>query len=117
MGMGASGVVGTLAGNPEAGVVDNTGTSARFLHPTFPAVTRGGDIVYVSDTYNQLIRKVYVASGIVYTVAGSTVGYLDGTATLAAFSNPSGLALSYWEDELFISDTGNACLRKYVIAS
>ena len=48
----------TLAGNAGYGNVDGIGTAARFLWPSGVAVDSAGN-VYVADTGNNSIRKVF----------------------------------------------------------
>ncbi|MGE5108592.1 MAG: SMP-30/gluconolactonase/LRE family protein [Sphingobacteriales bacterium] len=52
-----SGVVSTVAGDGTAAHKDGTGTTAQFNKPYGIAVDASGNI-YVSDTYNQRIRKL-----------------------------------------------------------
>ena len=65
----ASGAVTTLAGGPGqmADMKDGVGTAARFYHPS--AIATDGANLYVSDTANNAIRKVVLATGAVSTIA------------------------------------------------
>ncbi len=52
--------------------------------------------VYISDTFNNRIRKVAVSTGIITTIAGSgttSFSYISGIATSAGLYNPIGVAL------------------------
>ncbi len=109
----AQGVVSTLAGDGSAGFADGPGKLARFNGPTGVAVDALGN-VFVTDTYNDRIRKI-APDGSVSTVAGgAAAGLLDGPASAALFDTPTGLALDV-QGNLFIADTGNGAVRKLAI--
>ncbi len=98
----AQGVVTTLAGDGTAGFADGPGKQARFNGPTGVAVDALGN-VFVTDTYNDRIRKI-APDGSVSTVAGGVAaGLLDGPAGAALFDTPTGLALDV-QGNLFIAD-------------
>jgi sugar lactone lactonase YvrE len=102
--------VSTLAGNGNAGFADGTGASALFNNPQGVAVDSKGNI-YVSDSFNNYIRKITPA-GVVTTIAGNGVaGYTDGAAATAQFYAPQGLALDA-QGNLYIADLGNNVIRK-----
>jgi len=83
----SSGVVSTFAGSGVSGFADGSPTSARFSYPSGIAVDASGT-VYVSDLYNNRIRKI-TSSGVVSTLAGSGVaGSADGVGTGAQFNVP-----------------------------
>lgn len=107
-----SGVVSTLAGlaNNE-GSADGAGNAARFNFPTGIGVDAAGN-VYVSDTFNQTIRKI-TPNGIVTTLAGvaGQSGSSDGPATVARFRFPNGIATDAGGN-VFVADGSNAVIRK-----
>lgn len=104
------GVVSTLAGDGTAGSADGQGAAARFNGPVGVAVDRAG-MVYVSDTYNDRIRKI-TPDGVVSTLAGSKYnGLADGPAAEARFDLPTGL-LATPDGALLIADTGNDAIRR-----
>ena len=82
----SEGVVTTLVGSGTEGYKDATGTEAQFSFPTGVAVDSSG-ILYVTDTYNNRIRKITPA-GVVSTLAGSTAGHHDATGTEAQLADP-----------------------------
>lgn len=88
------GVVRTLAGSGEPGLVDGAAGTARFRGPQGVAVAASG-VVFVADTENHAIRRVEL-DGTVTTVAGTgRAGYADGPAATAQFSFPTAVALFY----------------------
>ncbi len=104
------GVVTTLAGTGAPGYQDGPAAQARFDGPVGVAVDKAGN-VYVTDTYNDRIRKV-APDGSVSTLAGGAApGFADGPAAAALFDTPTGLALDA-RGNLFIADTQNGAVRK-----
>ena len=106
------GMVRTIAGAGE-GRKDGTGADALFLHPraiTFDA--RDGDLYVVDE--NNLVRRV-TTDGVVTTFAGSSDGFRDATGTAAAFSHPCGIDSDPKTGDLFVSDAGNARIRKIAL--
>ena len=113
-----AGVVTTLAGL--AGVIgsaDGTGSAARFNAP-FGIVSDGADNLYVTDTWNNTIRKV-TTSGVVTTQAGRAdldpggnplVGSADGVASVAQFNNPNGITLDS-AGNLYLTDAFDNSVR------
>jgi len=104
-----AGVVSTLAGST-GGYADGTGTAAKFYYPQGVAVDVSGN-VYVADYYNHKIRKISPA-GVVSTLAGSSIGYTDGTGTVAQFKYPTGVAVDNASGNVYVADTSNQKIRK-----
>ena len=108
-----AGVVSTLAGTPRhAGSADGTGASARFSDQNKGlAVDKEGN-VYVTDTYNNTIRKITPA-GVVTTVAGTAgqAGATDGLGAEALFNRPQGIGMDK-EGNFYVADTYNNTIRK-----
>jgi len=102
--------VTTLAGNGTAGNVNGTGQAAEFNNPQGVSVDAQGN-VYVSDSYNSVIREI-TPGGTVTTLAGNgTNGYIDGPAANAEFYGPQGSAFDS-QGNLYVADYGNSVIRK-----
>lgn len=111
---GTNWVVNTIAGQLTSfGSGDGTNGFARFKNP-YGITADGAGNLYVSDTYNNLIRKV-TPSGtnwVVTTIAGVTAGgTVDGTNTDAKFKYPVGITAD-GAGNLFVSDFQNHTIRK-----
>ncbi len=109
-----SGVISTIAGTGVSGFSGDGGlaTLAQLYSPGGITLDAGGNI-YISDTGNQRIRKINT-SGIISTIAGvGTIGFSGdgGTATLAQFSGPSGIALDI-SGNIYCADYNNHRIRK-----
>jgi sugar lactone lactonase YvrE len=107
-----TGTVSTLAGTTGAtGSADGSGQAARFNYPT-GVVSDGSGNIYLSDTTNNLIRKI-TPTGSVSTLAGlaGVSGSADGTGSEALFNHPGGLALDS-SGNLYLADTANSTIRK-----
>lgn len=104
-------VISTLAGQvATTGLVDGTGTAARFNNPQSIAVDALGNI-YVADSSSQTIRKV-TSAGVVTTLAGQpgVAGSADGTGSAARFNGPSGVAVD-GNGNVYVADTFNHTIR------
>ncbi|MDD5543122.1 MAG: NHL repeat-containing protein [Acidobacteriia bacterium] len=108
------GIINTVAGAGTYGFGGDNGpaSSAHLYFPTGVVSDAVGNI-YVSDSYNQRIRKITPA-GVITTVAGSGVaGFAGdgGSATSARLNYPGAVTLDA-AGNLFISDTNNHRVRK-----
>jgi sugar lactone lactonase YvrE len=105
----ASGAVSTLVGMVgTSGMLDGTGTTATFN--TTAGITTDGTNLYVTDQYNNAIRKVVIASGEVSTlVVHTVVGFAYG------FNNPLGITTD--GTNLYVADQASNLMRKIIIAS
>jgi hypothetical protein len=111
----ATGIVTTLAGQATAGFTDATGTAAQFFFPTGICSDGAGNL-FVADLVNHRIRKIVIATGVVTTLAGSTLGSTDATGASAQFYAPQGIC-SDGMGNLFVAEQGNKRIRKIVIAT
>jgi sugar lactone lactonase YvrE len=120
----ATGEVTTPAGSARnRGHADGIGAAAQFSAPS-GVVYDGGDL-FVTDTWNGLIRRINLASGAVTTVAGfysdGPPGPLlgtcvDGVGQSARFQYPVGIT-SDGSGDLFVADQDNSAIRGIVIAT
>lgn len=105
-----AGVVTTLAGNGSLGAVDGTGVAASFFGPSALVVDASGNL-YVTDSGNNLIRKV-TQTGVVSTFAGSgTSGSINGVGIGASFFDPYALTIDI-AGNLYVTDENNHLIRK-----
>ena len=113
-----NGIITTIAGTPgQAGSSGDGGvaTGAKLnLAVGGDAALDAADNIYISDSYNSVVRKVTVSTGIISTVAGvigkSGTGGDGGAATAANFELPAGLALDS-KGNLYIADAGASDIR------
>jgi sugar lactone lactonase YvrE len=113
----ATGFVTTLAGTPGvAGSRDAVGETASFFNPR--GITTDGTHLYVTDSRNNLIRKIVIATRVVTTLAGSAglTGNDDGIGIMASFNGPVGITTADGKS-LYVADTANNMIRKIVIAT
>jgi len=108
-----SGDVSTLAGSTISGYADGLGSAAKFAGLNGICCDAGGNL-YVTDRFNHKIRKI-TPNGVVSTVAGSTVGYLDGNGIAVQFNEPMAIGIASSGD-FFIADKGNNRIRKMTAA-
>jgi len=102
-------MVTTLVGSTTAGSANGTGSAASFFQPW--GITTDGTNLYVADAFNNEIRKIVIATGVVTTLAGSTTsGSANGTGSTASFYSPMGITTD--GTNLYVVDTGNNEIRK-----
>jgi len=110
----ATGGVTTLAGTGTAGSTNGTGSAASFNGPD--GITTDGINLYVSDSGNNSIRQIVIATGAVTTLAGTgTAGSTNGTGSAASFNYPSGLTTV--NANLYVADYNNDTIRQISIAN
>jgi hypothetical protein len=98
----ATGSTTTFAGNGSAGYKDGNGREASFYTPTELVVDRS-DNIYVSDKYNEVIRKI-TPEGVVTTLAGKP-GNLqhDGKGSGAGFWTIGAMTIDEL-DNVYVTD-------------
>ncbi|MBS1584437.1 MAG: T9SS type A sorting domain-containing protein [Bacteroidetes bacterium] len=109
------GIITTIAGNGTQGFSGDNGpaTLAAFHGIGHLAIDTSGN-VFISDFYNNRIRKVDAGTGIITTIAGDGNGGYNGDniqATTASLYSPNGLIFDT-ANNLYISDYGNRRIRK-----
>ena len=112
----ATGMVTTIAGTAGVtGSADGIGAAANFDRPN--GITTDGVNLFVTDTLNNTIRKVVVATGMVTTIAGTAgvTGSADGIGAAASFDMPNGITTD--GVNLYVADGYNFIIRKIVIST
>ena len=110
-----NGIIGTVAGTGEEGFDGdgNSATLARLMQPSGITVDAEG-AVYLSDTFNNRIRRIDGESGIITTVVGTDLrGHsINGmVAATAPLNNPMGLTRDPLGN-LLVADSGNHCVLR-----
>src|ERR1022692_1618918 len=109
-----NGTATTVAGNGIAGFSGEGGAAvnASLNQPASVAVDRSGNL-YISDTFNNRIRRVSAADGTITTIAGPGFGYGGdgGPAVNALLELPLSLVVDA-SGNLFFYDFGSARIRK-----
>ena len=101
--------VTTLAGSG-AGNADGIGGAAQFDEPITVAVDAGGNIFEMDNTY-ATVRKITTPGAVVTTLAGSSVGAVDGVGSEVQFGRCRGIAVDA-AGFLYVCDTTNYTIRK-----
>jgi DNA-binding beta-propeller fold protein YncE len=116
----STGYVDTLAGNKAlSGSSDGAGTSAQFYAPVGLGILPDGTSLLVADSYNHAIRVISSTTRSVSTLAGvkGVSGSADGNGASARFNSPRGITVSPDGLFAFVSDTGNAAIRRVILSS
>jgi trimeric autotransporter adhesin len=109
---GSGGVRGSAAISSQAQHL----AGARFANPMGAALDSQRNLLYVADTFNNVVRAIDLTHNTIATVAGTgTAGYASSDegkpATQASLSYPTGLAVDA-SGNLFIADTYNSRVRE-----
>jgi hypothetical protein len=103
-------VVTTLAGIGTSGDVDGPANTSSF-NGAWSANPDGNGNYYISDPFNNKIRKL-TAGGTVSTFAGTgSFGYTNGNTTTAKFGDPYDMAFDH-AGNMFVTDIGLNNIRK-----
>ena len=111
----SSGIITTVAGNGGVGYSGDGGqaTDAQLNSPTGVCVDSLGDI-FICDGYNNVIRKIYIETGTIATIAGDgTAGYSGngGPAINALLQEPCGIFINKDQD-IYFAEWPNGVIRK-----
>ena len=110
----STGIITTVAGTGVIGynAAGITATSADLFVPADIAID-GSGYIYISDSYNQCIRKVTVSTGIITTIAGTGAAGYNGDilmATSTPMNTPGGIAVD-WLGNVYFADSFNSRIR------
>jgi RHS repeat-associated protein len=116
----SNGTITTVAGNHFHGYSGDGGQAiaASLSYPIAVALDAANNNLYISDLYNQRIRKVNLSGGVIGTFVGSGVaGYSGdgGPATSAKVVFPEGMTFDSLGN-FYFADNGNSVVRA-VLAS
>lgn len=107
-----------IAGNGYSGFQDGFAFYSMFFVPSAIAVNWNypyGDVLYITDSYNNCIRSINTSISFVETFAGNcsaSGGYADGPLLNSSFLVPSSAKLlSTNINNLIVADTGNNKIR------
>ena len=90
------------------GDADGVGDEVRLQHPI--GIDAEDGVLYITDSYNNKIKRIYPASRGCVTMLGSgKAGHEDGPARSAAFHEPAGV--SAVAGKLYVADTNNHAVR------
>jgi WD40 repeat protein len=100
-----------LAGvSGSSGILNGTGTAARFTSPRSLAINQAGTLIAIGDEH--AVRLMTWPGLVVTTLAGvpGTSGYIDAAGAAARFSTVNSLAFLP-SGNLLVSDSGNRRIR------
>jgi len=110
--------VTTFAGSGMFSSINGIGRNASFSVPIGITIDPSGQNLYVTEFFNNTIRKIVIETAEVTTLAGSShSGSTDGNGLTATFSNPSGIIIDPSGQNLYVADSFNNTIRKIVIAT
>jgi hypothetical protein len=113
----ATGMVSSLTGTTDTpmnrGAQDGPAALATFSE--IHGITTDGTNLYFTDTMNNKVRKLVIATGVVSSVTGNantsaSSGAADGAGEVASFNDPSGITTD--GISLYVADKSNNTIRK-----
>jgi gliding motility-associated-like protein len=116
----ATNIIRTIIGSGANGYAGDGGPANKaLLNQPSGVIMDANGVIYVADSYNNVIRMVNPSTGIISTVAGNGIqGYSGdgGPALNASFYRPVDLALDAG-GSLYIADARNNVIRKITFCS
>jgi len=107
--------VTTIGGQAPDGEGKDDGPAGKSKFNRPRGIATDGKFVYVSDTANNLIRKIDLSGNVTSTIAGSGAeGKDDGKGAAASFDHPEALAID--GTTLYVADADNHAIRKLGLA-
>lgn len=104
------GLVFTLAGNGNVGLVNGSATMASFMDPRLVETDAQGNL-YILDASTPQVRKVTPGGDVSGFAGNATQGFADGAVANAKFMQNWGIAFDD-KGAMYISDTYNYRVRK-----
>lgn len=101
--------VKTLTGDT-AGYMNGATSIALFNSPTAIVNDTAGNL-YVADTYNNVIRKIWSTDSVTTLAGNDTAGYRNGNSSTSEFNSPLGICMDR-NGNVYIADTYNHVIRK-----
>jgi hypothetical protein len=103
------------------GYNDGSSDSSRFNSPRGISLSPDSTYALVSDTNNNMIRKILMSTRSVSTIggggSGNFNGFVDATGLMARFWNPRSLKVSSSGNFVLIADYDNSAIRKVIIST
>lgn len=106
--------VAGFSGTGALGAVNGTLAASSYNNPNGISADVAGNVLYVSDAGNAIVRKLDLGTDAVTTLAGQagvTVG-LDGNLSAASFRSTDALSYSFAAQAVFVADAVNHTIRK-----
>ncbi|MFC1769888.1 hypothetical protein ACFLZI_02375 [Nitrospirota bacterium] len=112
-----NGLITTIAGDgfPDLPVNPSLATSAKLWLPRGLTLDTSGNL-YIADTFNNQVRVINKASGLIDLYAGNSIAIPDytgdgGLATSATLNTPYDVWMDSTDSVLYIADTINSVIR------
>ena len=108
--------VSTFAGSGTHGLVNAYRMSAQFGTPVKATWDASGNM-YVTDTDNQVIRKIDTAGNVTtFAGTGQQQGLVNGSSAQAKFRFPTGIVFNPADNFLYVADAHNNVIRRIDLA-